>query len=186
MEEIDLFLDMAEESMDRALKHTVIELSKIRAGKASTNMVDGVQLEYYGVMAPLSQVASVTTPDARTIQIKPFEKKIINDIERAIINSNVGLNPSNDGDTIRLNIPPLTEERRKDLVKKVKAEIEIAKINVRKVRQDINDDLRKLKNDGVAEDAIKSGEESVQKITNQYIDKIERMLSEKEADIMRV
>jgi ribosome recycling factor len=186
MEDIDLLLDMAEESMDRALKHTVIELSKIRAGRANTNMVDGVQLEYYGVMAPLSQVASVTTPDARTIQIKPFERKIINDIERAIINSNVGLNPSNDGETIRLNIPPLTEERRKDLVKKVKAEIEIAKINVRKVRQDINDDLRKLKTDGVAEDAIKSGEESVQKITNQYIDKIERMLAEKETDIMRV
>jgi ribosome recycling factor len=186
MEDIDLLLDMAEESMDRALKHTVIELSKIRAGRASINMVDGVQLEYYGVMAPLSQVASVTTPDARTIQIKPFERKIINDIERAIINSNVGLNPSNDGETIRLNIPPLTEERRKDLVKKVKAEIEIAKINVRKVRQDINDDLRKLKTDGVAEDAIKSGEDSVQKITNQYIDKIERMLAEKETDIMRV
>jgi ribosome recycling factor len=186
MEDIDLLLDMAEESMDRALKHTVIELSKIRAGRASVNMVDGVQLEYYGVMAPLSQVASVTTPDARTIQIKPFERKIINDIERAIINSNVGLNPSNDGDTIRLNIPPLTEERRKDLVKKVKAEIEIAKINVRKVRQDINDDLRKLKTDGVAEDAIKNGEDSVQKITNQFIDKIERMLSEKETDIMRV
>jgi ribosome recycling factor len=186
MEEIDLLLEMAEDSMERALKHTVIELGKIRAGKASTNMVDGVMLEYYGVMCPISQVASVTTPDARTIQIKPFEKKVINDIERAIINSNVGLNPSNDGENIRLNIPPLTEERRRDLVKKVKAEIEVAKVNVRKVRQDVNDDLRKLKNDGVSEDAIKGGEESVQKITNQYIDKIERMLAEKEADIMRV
>ncbi len=186
MEEIELLLEMTEESMDRALKHTVIELSKIRAGKASTNMVDGVMVDYYGVMSPVSQVASVTTPDARTIQIKPFEKKIINDIERAIINSNIGLNPSNDGEYIRLSIPPLTEERRRELVKKVKAEIEIAKVNVRKVRQDINDDLRKLKADGVSEDAIKDGEESVQKTTNKYIDRIEKMLAEKEADIMRV
>ena len=186
MEELDLLLEMAQDSMERALKHTQIELTKIRAGKASTNMVDGVMVDYYGVMSPISQVASVTTPDARTIQIKPFEKKIVNDIERAIINSNIGLNPSNDGEYIRLNIPPLTEERRRDLVKKVKAEIEVAKVNIRKVRQDINDDLRKLKVDGVSEDAIKDGEESVQKTTNKYIDRIERMLADKEADIMRV
>jgi ribosome recycling factor len=186
MEEIELLLEMAQESMERALKHTQIELSKIRAGKANPNIVDGIMIEYYGVMSPISQVSSVTTPDARSIQIKPFERKIINDIERAIINSNIGLNPSNDGETIRLNIPPLTEERRRDLVKKVKAEIEIAKVNVRKVRQETNDDLRKLKNDGVSEDAIKVGEERVQKITNKYIEKTEQMLAVKEADIMNV
>jgi ribosome recycling factor len=186
MEEIDLLLDMAQDSMDRALKHTVIELSKIRAGKASTTMLDGIQLDYYGVMSPLNSVASLTTPDARTIAIKPFEKKMIADIERAIINSNVGLSPANDGEMIRLNIPPLTEERRKELVKKVKAEIEVAKVNIRKVRQETNDDLRKLKNDGVSEDAIKGGEESVQDLTNQFIDKIEKMMTEKEADIMKV
>jgi ribosome recycling factor len=186
MEEIELLLEMAQESMERALKHTQIELSKIRAGKANPNIVDGIMIEYYGVMSPISQVSSVTTPDARSIQIKPFERKIINDIERAIINSNIGLNPSNDGETIRLNIPPLTEERRRDLVKKVKAEIEVAKVNVRKVRQETNDDLRKLKNDGVSEDAIKVGEERVQKITNKYIEKTEQMLSVKEADIMNV
>ncbi|MGL4632719.1 MAG: ribosome recycling factor [Leadbetterella sp.] len=186
MEEIDLLLDMAQESMDRALKHTVIELSKIRAGRASVSMLDGVQLEYYGVMSTLNTVASVTTPDARTIQVKPFERKIIGDIERAIINSNVGLSPSNDGEVIRLNIPPLTEERRKELVKKVKAEIEVAKVNVRKVRQDINEDLKKLKNDGVSEDAIKVGEEKVQKVTNQYIEKVDQMMADKEADIMKV
>ncbi len=186
MEEIDLLLDMAQDGMERALKHTQIELSKIRAGKASSNMLDGIMIDYYGAMTPISQVSSITTPDARSIQLKPFERKIINDIERAIINSNIGLNPSNDGDTIRLSIPPLTEERRKDLVKKVKVEIEIAKVNVRKVRQETNDDLRKLKNDGVSEDAIKIGEEKVQRITNQFIDKTEQMFSAKEADIMNV
>ncbi len=183
MEEIDLILDMAQDSMERALKHTQIELSKIRAGRASVNMLDGITVEYYGAMTPLSQVSSMTTPDARTIQIKPFERKIIADIERAIINSNVGLNPANDGENIRLNVPPLTEDRRKDLVKRVKAEIEVAKVNIRKV---MNDDLRKLKNDGASEDAIKGGEESVQKLTNTYIEKVEQMLVAKEADIMQV
>jgi ribosome recycling factor len=186
MEEIDMLLEMAQDSMERAMKHTQIELSKIRAGKASVTMLDGIQVEYYGIMTPLSQVSSITTPDARTIQIKPFERKTIGDLERAIINSNVGLNPANDGETIRLNVPPLTEERRRDLVKKVKAEIEIAKINIRKVRQETNDDLKKLKNDGVSEDAIKMGEEKVQKITNQFIDKADQMFAHKETDIMQV
>ena len=186
MEEIDLLLDMAQDSMERAMKHTQIELSKIRAGKASTNMLDGIMVEYYGVMTPIAQMSSITTPDARTIQVKPFERKTIGDIERAIINSNVGLNPANDGETIRLNVPPLTEERRRDLVKKVKQEIEVAKVNVRKVRQETNDDLKKLKNDGVSEDAIKVGEEKVQKLTNQFIDKTDQMFAAKEVDIMQV
>jgi ribosome recycling factor len=186
MEDIDLLLDMAQDSMERALKHTQIELSKIRAGKASVNMLDGIMMEYYGVMSPISQVSSITTPDARTIQVKPFEKKIIGDIERAIINSNIGLNPANDGDTIRLNIPPLTEERRRELVKRVKAEIEVAKVNIRKVRQEANDDIKKLKNEGVSEDAIKIGEEKVQKLTNQFIDKTDQMFAAKEADVMNV
>jgi ribosome recycling factor len=168
------------------MKHTQIELSKIRAGKASTTMLDGIQVEYYGIMTPIAQVSSITTPDARTIQLKPFERKTIGDIERAIINSNVGLNPANDGETIRLNVPPLTEERRRDLVKKVKQEIEVAKVNIRKVRQETNDDLKKLKNDGVSEDAIKIGEEKVQKLTNQFIDKTEQMFAAKETDIMQV
>ena len=179
MEDIDLLLDMAQDSMERALKHTQIELSKIRAGKASVNMLDGIMMEYYGVMSPISQVSSINTPDARTIQVKPFEKKIIGDIERAIINSNIGLNPANDGDTIRLNIPPLTEERRRELVKRVKAEIEVAKVNIRKVRQEANDDLKKLKNEGISEDAIKIGEEKVQKLTNQLIDKTDQMFATK-------
>ena len=186
MEDIDLLLDMALDAMERAMKHTQIELTKIRAGKASTNMLDGILVEYYGVMTPLAQVSSITTPDARTIQVKPFERKTIGDIERAIINSNVGLNPASDGETIRLNVPPLTEERRRDLVKKVKQEIEVAKVNIRKVRQETNDDLRKLKNDGASEDAIKVGEEKVQKLTNQFIDKSDQMFAAKETDIMQV
>ncbi|MFN3852717.1 MAG: ribosome recycling factor [Spirosomataceae bacterium] len=186
MEEIELVLDMAKDTMERALKHTQIELTKIRAGKASPQMVEGIMVEYYGVPSPIQQVSSITTPDARTIAIKPFEKKLINDIERAIINSNIGLNPANDGEIIRLSVPPLTEERRRDLVKKVKTEIEVARVNIRKVRQEGNDELRKLKNDGVSEDAIKMGEERMQKLTDSYVQKAEQMLAAKEADIMTV
>ena len=157
MEEIELFLDDAKDTMEKALKHLAIELTKIRAGKASPQMLDGIQVEYYGAMTPLNQVASVTTPDARTIAVKPFEKKLIGEVEKAIRNSNLGLSPSNDGELIRLNIPPLTEERRRDLVKKVKQEVEVAKVNVRNIRKDTNEDIRKLVKDGVSEDAVKVG-----------------------------
>jgi ribosome recycling factor len=186
MEEVELVLDMAKDTMERALKHTQIELTKIRAGRASVNMLDGIQVEYYGLMTPLNQVSSITTPDARTIAIKPFERKMINDLERAIINSNVGLAPANDGETIRLNIPPLTEERRKDLVKKVKSEIETARVNFRKVRQEANDELKKLQKDGTSEDEVKKGEDKVQKLTDSYITKAEQLMAAKETDIMSV
>jgi ribosome recycling factor len=186
MEEIELVLEMSKDTMDRALKHTQIELSKIRAGRASTQMLDGIMVEYYGSPTPLSQVASVSTPDARTISIKPFERKLISDIERAIINSNIGLSPANDGETIRLNIPPLTEERRRDLVKKAKNEIEVARVNIRKVRQEANDELRKIQKDGGSEDEVKKAEERVQKMTDGYIQKAEQLMSDKERDIMSV
>jgi ribosome recycling factor len=186
MEEVEMFIDDAKDTMGRAIKHTEIELSKIRAGRASVNMIDGIQLEYYGAMTPLTQVASVTTPDARTIAIKPFEKKIIGDIERAIINSNIGLNPANDGENIRLNVPPLTEERRRDLVKRVKVEIETAKINIRNIRKEANEDIRKLTKDGVSEDMVKIGEERIQKLTDSFITKVEQIFASKEIDIMAV
>lgn len=186
MEEIEMILDMAKESMDKALNYTASELRKIRAGKANPQMIEGVMVDYYGVPTPVNQASSVNTPDARTIAIRPFEKGLLNDIERAIINANLGFAPSNDGEIIRINIPPLTEERRMDLVKMVKNEIETAKINVRKVRQDSNDELKKLKNEGVSEDAIKIGEERVQKLTDQYTDKTEEMFKVKEKDIMSV
>jgi len=186
MEEIDLVIDMAKDTMDRALKHTQIELSKIRAGRASTNMLDGIMVEYYGIPTPLNQVSSVSTPDARTITIKPFERKLINDVERAIINSNIGLSPANDGEVIRLNIPPLTEERRRDLVKRVKSEIEVARVNIRKVRQEANEELKKIQKDGGSEDDVKKAEERVQKLTDGYIVKAEQLMADKEKDIMSV
>ena len=186
MEEIEFYIDAAKETMDGALKHLAIELSKIRAGKASPSMLDGIQVDYYGMMTPLTGAASINTPDARTIVVKPFEKKMIAECEKAIRNSNIGLTPMNDGEIIRLNIPPLTEERRRELVKRVKAEIETAKINVRNVRQDANSSIKKLKNEGVSEDAVKAGEERIQKITDSYIVKVDAVFADKEKDIMSV
>ncbi|NBB28298.1 ribosome recycling factor [Cellulophaga sp. BC115SP] len=186
MEEIEFYLDAATETMDGAMKHLTIELAKIRAGKATPAMLDGIQVEYYGMMTPLTGAASIAIPDARSIVVKPFEKKMIAEIEKAIRNSNIGLSPMNDGEVIRLNLPPMTEERRKELVKKARVEIETAKVNVRKVRQEANDSIRKLKNDGVSEDAVKTGEERVQKLTDSYIAKVEAIFVEKEKDIMSV
>ncbi len=186
MEEIELFLDDAKDTMEKALKHLSIELTKIRAGKASPTMLDGIQVEYYGVLSPIANVASITTPDARSITIKPFERKMIGDVEKAIRNSNIGLSPSNDGEQIRLSIPPLTEERRRDLVKKVKTEIEVAKVNVRNIRKDTNDSIRKLTKDGVSEDAVKMGEERVQKLTDAFISRVEDVFVAKEKDILSV
>ncbi|MFT5885257.1 MAG: ribosome recycling factor [Arcticibacterium sp.] len=186
MEEIDMILEMAEDSMLKALRYTSSELKKIRAGRANANMIDGISIDYYGVPTPINQASSITTPDARTISIRPFEKSLLSDIERAIINANLGLAPTNDGEFVRLNIPPMTEERRLEMVKKVKAEMEVARINVRKVRQESNDEIKKLKNDGVSEDAIKIGEEQVQKLTDKYMVKVDDMLAVKEKDIMSV
>lgn len=186
MEEIELFLDDAKDTMEKALKHLSIELTKIRAGKASPSMLDGIQVEYYGVLSPIANVASITTPDARSITIKPFERKMIGEVEKAIRNSNIGLAPSNDGELIRLSIPPLTEERRRDLVKKVKTEIEVAKVNVRNIRKDTNDSIRKLIKDGVSEDAVKMGEERVQKLTDAFISRVDDVFVAKEKDILSV
>ncbi|MFA7473858.1 MAG: ribosome recycling factor [Spirosomataceae bacterium] len=186
MEEIEFYLEEAKETMEGAIKHLNIELAKIRAGKASPQMLDGIKIEYYGSLSPLNNVATITTPDTRTITIKPFERKLISDIERAIVNSNLGLSPANDGEVIRLSIPPLTEERRKELAKRAKGEIETAKINVRNIRQDANNSIRKLAKEGVAEDLIKLGEERVQKITDSFIARIDQIYIAKEKDIMEV
>lgn len=186
MEEIELYLDDAKDTMEKALKHLSIELTKIRAGKASPQMLDGIQVEYYGTPTPLNQVASVNTPDARTIVIKPFERKIIGEVEKAIRNSNIGLSPNNDGELIRLSVPPLTEERRRDLVKRVKQEVETAKVNVRNIRKDTNDGIRKLTKEGVSEDAVKQGEERVQRLTDNFIARIDETFASKEKDILSV
>jgi len=184
MEEIDNYLDTAKEMMESAIKHTQEEFAKIRAGKAMPSMLDGIEVEYYGSMTPLNQVAGVTTPDARTISVKPWEKTMLQEIERAIINSNLGLNPQNDGEQIRINIPPLTEERRLNLMKQVKAEAEKGKISIRNARKDTNDSLKKL--DGISEDLVKDAEAEVQKLTDNYSNKIDALVNAKETDIMTV
>ncbi|KAA0991399.1 ribosome recycling factor [Dyadobacter aurulentus] len=186
MEEIELYLDDARDTMEGAIKHLIIELGKIRAGKASPQMLEGLQIEYYGSMTPLQNVATINTPDARTIAIRPFEKKIINEIEKAIRNGNLGFAPSNDGEMIRISVPPLNEERRRELVKRAKNEIETAKINIRNIRQDANNSLRKLTKEGVAEDLIKVSEDRVQKLTDGFVTKIEQIFNAKEKEIMEV
>lgn len=186
MEEIELYLDDAKSSMEKALNHLATELTKIRAGKATTNMLDGLYVDYYGSATPLSQVASITTPDARTLMLKPFEKKMVGEIEKAIRNSSLGFNPQNDGETIRINIPPLTEERRRDLVKQTKVEGESSKVRIRTIRKDTNEDLKKLLKEGASEDEIKDAEAKVQKLTDNSIVRIEEVLAKKEAEIMTV
>jgi ribosome recycling factor len=186
MEEIELYLDDAKDTMEGAIKHLVIELGKIRAGKASPQMLEGLQIEYYGSMTPIQNVATINTPDARTIAIRPFEKKIINDIEKAIRNGNLGFSPSNDGEMIRISVPPLNEERRRELAKRAKNEIETAKINIRNIRQDANNSLRKLTKEGVAEDLVKSSEDRVQKLTDSFVTRIDQIFSMKEREIMEV
>ena len=186
MEEINFYLDSTKESMEKAIQHTASELVKIRAGKATPEMMDGITVEYYGAPTPLNQTASVTTPDARTIMIKPWEKSILGAIERAIINSDLGLNPQNDGEQIRLNIPPLTEERRKQLAKQAKAETENGKISVRNIRKDTNEALRKLQKEGASEDDVKRAEDRVQQLTDAYTQRLDELFAKKENEIMTV
>ncbi len=186
MEEIELFLDEAKELMQKAVDHTAAELVKIRAGKAMPNLLDGIMVQYYGSPTPLNQVSSVNTPDARTLAIKPFERNLISEIEKAIINSDLGLAPQNNGEIIMLTIPALTEERRINLVKQAKQECESGKISIRSVRKDTNESLRKLQKEGAPEDAVKRAEDQVQKLTDQYSTKLDELLAKKEADIMRV
>ena len=181
-----MFLEEAKELMQKAVDHTASELVKIRAGKAMPNLLDGVMVMYYGTPTPLQQVSSVTTPDARTLTIKPFERSLISEIEKAIINSDLGLAPQNNGEIIILTIPALTEERRLQLVKNAKSECETGKISIRSVRKDTNESIRKLQKEGASEDAIKKAEEQVQKFTDSYSLKIDELFAKKEADIMKV
>lgn len=185
-EEVQFYIEEAQEGMDKAIGHLQSELGKIRAGKASTAMLDGVKVEYYGAPTPLHQLASVNTSDARTLVITPWEKSALSAIERAIINANLGLNPSNDGTLIRINVPPLTEERRRELVKRTKAEGENAKVAVRNIRRDANEAIKKLQKDGVPEDMVKDGEGKVQQITDKMITRVDELLAIKEKEIMTV
>ena len=185
-EEINFCLDLAREQMQESLNHLEISLSKIRAGKASPQMLRAVVVDYYGSVTPLTQMANVTTPDSQTITIQPFDKSMISDIEKAIVNAQLGFNPSNNGEKVIINVPALTEERRRDLVKQVKIEIEKSKISCRNIRQKSNDELKNIGKEGVSEDIIRDAEESVQLITNEYTVKIDDIFSSKESDIMQV
>jgi ribosome recycling factor len=184
MEEIEMYLDEAKDQMNKALAHVSHELTKIRAGKANPSMLDGILVSYYGAMTPLQQVSSMTTPDARTIFIKPWEKGLIQEIEKSIMNANLGLTPQNDGQQVIINVPMLTEERRKQLVKQASQECEQGKVSVRSIRKETNESLKKIK--GVSEDDVKNGEATVQKLTDESIVKIDAILKKKEAEIMTV
>lgn len=184
MEELELYLEEAKDQMTKALTHVGHELTKIRAGKANPSMLDGIQVSYYGAMTPLNQVSSMTTPDARSIFIKPWEKNLIQEIEKAIRDANLGLNPQNDGQQVIVNIPMLTEERRKQLVKQVAQECEHGRVRIRTIRKETNEHLKKIK--GVSEDDVKNAEETTQKLTDEYIGKIDALMKKKEAEIMTV
>jgi len=183
---VELLLDDTKGKMDKSIKHLENELMTIRAGKANPNMLNSIMIDYYGIQTPLNQVSNIGTPDPRTIAIQPWEKSFIDTIEKAILQANLGLNPDNNGEIIRINVPPLTEERRLELVKQVKAEGENTKIGIRNVRREANEELKQMKKDGLAEDEEKKAEDAVQKITDEYTEKIDKILEAKEQDIMTV
>ena len=185
-EEIDLYLDDAKEKMENTVKHLETEFTRMRAGKASPQILDGINVDYYGNMTPLNQVANINTPEAKTLVIQPWDKSVIEAIEKAIMAANIGLTPVNNGELIRINIPPLTEERRKDLVKRIKSEGENAKVSIRNSRRDVNDELKTLKKEGISEDEIKNAETEVQKITDAYIEKVDDLMERKEKDVMTI
>lgn len=188
MTEVDVkkALDETRAAMNKALDHFEFELSKIRAGKANPGMLDGIEVEAYGAKSALNTVGNISTPDARTISIQPWDSSMIQPIEKAIMQANIGLTPQNDGKLIRLNIPPLTEERRKNLVKQTKVEAENCRISLRTLRKDALDRIKKMQKDGLAEDLAKGAEVSVQKIIDDYNTKVDKHLEVKEKEIMTV
>ena len=183
---VDSIISDLTASMQRAIAHLEVEISKIRAGKATPQILDGIFVDYYGNATPINQVANITTPDARTISLQPWERNMLGPIEKAIIASNIGLNPQNDGNYIRLFLPPLTEERRKELVKRVYGEGEQAKIAVRNLRRDSIEQVKKLQKDGLSEDIAKDAETRIQAITDKNIVIVDQHCKEKEKDIMTV
>ena len=185
-EDVALTLELAEDSMKKAISHLEAELTKIRAGKANPQMLDGIVVDYYGSPTAINQVGNISVMDARTISIQPWEKNMLQPIERAIIASNIGINPQNDGNLIRLFLPPLTEERRKDLVKKSQGEGEHAKVAIRNIRRDAIESIKKAQKNGLSEDAAKDAENDIQELTNRFIALVDKHLASKEKDIMAV
>jgi ribosome recycling factor len=186
LEEISMILDIAEESMEHSITHLQHDLLKIRAGKANPDLLNGILVPYYGAPTALNQVANISTADARTLTVQPFEKKMLGAIEKAIFEAALGITPQNDGILIRLSIPPVTEERRREMVKKAKASGEDSKVGVRSARQKAIEEIRKAVKNGLSEDLGKRYEEDVQTLTKKYNDKIEKVLEQKEKEILTV
>jgi ribosome recycling factor len=185
-EDVQLTLALAEDSMQKAINHLEVELAKIRAGKANPQMLDGIMVDYYGAPTPINQIANITVLDARTISIQAWEKNMLQPIERAIIAANIGINPQNDGVNIRLFLPPLTEERRRDLVKKCHGEGEHSKVSIRNIRREGIEGIKKLEKNGLSEDAAKDAEAAIQELTNKYILLVDKHLAAKEKEIMAI
>lgn len=183
-EDIQFIIDTAKESMDNALKHLEKQLVNIRAGKASPSMLGSVMVDYYGSQTPLSQVANVNTPDGRTITVQPWEKSMLQEIERGIMVANIGFNPMNNGETIIINVPPLTEERRRNLAKQAKSETEDAKVSIRSARKDANNDIKKTED--ASEDLQKNAEIDIQQLTDNYVKRVDEIFDIKEKEIMTV
>jgi len=185
-EDVQLTLELAEDSMQKAINHLEVELAKIRAGKANPQMLDGIMVDYYGAPTPINQIANITVLDARTISIQAWEKNMLQPIERAIIAANIGINPQNDGVNIRLFLPPLTEERRRDLVKKCHAEGEHSKVSIRNIRREGIEAIKKLEKNGLSEDVAKDAEADIQELTDKYILLVDKHLAAKEKEIMAI
>lgn len=185
-EEAQMCIDEAQESMDSAIIHLEKEFQKIRAGKASPSMLEGIMIDYYGAMTPIEQTANINTPDPRQIIVQPWDKSILAELEKAIMSANLGFNPKNEGEVLRIVVPPLTEERRLDLVKQAKNEAEQSKISIRNSRRNANDFAKSLEKDGLPEDETKKLMDNVQDLTNDFIGKIDKLLDAKETDIMTV
>ncbi|HEY8918581.1 MAG TPA: ribosome recycling factor [Chitinophaga sp.] len=185
-DDLALIMEDATDSMEKAIKHLEVELTKIRAGKANPQILDGLSVDYYGSSTPLNQVANVSVADARTLTIQPWEKNMIQPIERAIIAANIGLNPQNDGQMIRLFLPPLTEERRREFVKRAAGEGEQGKVSIRSIRRDAIENIKKLQKEGLSEDIAKDAEADIQALTDKYIVLIDKHCATKEKEIMAI
>jgi ribosome recycling factor len=185
-EEVQFYIDEAKEKMDKAISHLQDELMRVRAGKATTSLLDGITVDYYSVLTPLNQVSNLSTPDAKTIIIQPWDKNMIEPIEKAIMHANIGLNPANNGELIRVAVPPLTEERRISLVKQIKSMGETCKVSIRNSRREANEEFKKLQKNGLSEDLAKDAEIEVQEMTSDFTKKIDDMIASREKDIMTV
>jgi ribosome recycling factor len=186
VEECQFVYDIAKEGMSKAITHLEKEFQQIRAGKASPSMLDGVSIDYYGVNTPINQTANITSPDPRQIIVQPWDKSVIGQIEKAIMAANLGFNPKNEGEVLRIIVPSFTEERRKDLVKQAKVEAENSKVGIRNIRRTANDEAKKLEKEGISEDDVKKLQEDIQKLTTDYIDKVDKVTEVKEKDIMTI